>query len=248
MITTGPDGVKEEEVPVPVRVTVVGEFAELLVSTNEPLAAPETVGVNVTLSGRLALGFSVTGNVAPLYANGPEAEIEVIETDAELLLFASVTVCLLLVLLTASFPKLSDAGFAESCPAGEVPVPLSTIAVGDVGELLTNDKVPVSLPEVVGAKSTVIVPDPPAVTDIGKDRPGVPKPAPRKFAAVMERAVPPAFETVSDCLPLLPTLTLPNARLPGSTEICGCVWTPAPESESDKGEFGALLSKVTLLV
>lgn len=222
LITIGPDGVSPEEVPVPVRATMVGELPELLVTASIPLAAPETVGVKVTVRGRLELGFRVTGSVVPLYANGPEAEIEVIETEAELLLFVNVTVCLLLVLPTASFPKLSDVGLAESWPAGAAPVPLRAIAVREVGALLTNDNVPVALPEVVGAKSTVTVPDPPAATDIGRDSPTVPNPAPTKFAAVMERVALPLFEMVSDCLLLLPTLTLPNARLPGNTEICGC--------------------------
>lgn len=248
LITIGPDGVSPEEVPVPARATVVGEFPELLLTASVPVAVPEVVGVNVTLRARLALGVSVTGSVAPLYANGPEVEIEVIETEPELLLFVNVTVCLVLMLPTASFPKLSDVGFANSCPAGAVPAPLSATSVGEVSALLTNDKVPVTLPEVVGAKTTVIIPDPPAATEIGRDSPTAPNPAPIKFAAVMERAALPLFEMVRDCLPVLPTLTLPNARLPGCTEICDCIWTPAPESESGSGEVGALLIRLMLLV
>jgi len=247
LITIGPDGVSAEEVPVPAKVTEVGEFPELLVTANVPVIAPETVGVNVTLRVRLELGFNATGSVTPLNANGPEAVIALIEIDAELLLFVSVTFCLLLVLPTASVPRFSDDGMAESCPVGAVPMPLRATTVGDVGALLTNDRLPVTLPEAEGIKSMLIVPDPPAAIVIGRDSPTVAKSARVMFAALMERAVLPGFETVSDCLPLLPTLTLPNARLPGSTEICGWSLTPAPESESLTGEVGALLKSVTLL-
>src|ERR1700747_3453844 len=216
----GPEGVSPEEVPLPAKVMAVGEFPELLVTASVPVIAPETVGVNVTLRVRLALGFSATGNVVPLNANGPETVMVLIVIEAEPL-FVSVTFCLLLVLPTASEPKFSDEGLAESCPVCTVPVPLRAITVGDVGALLTNDKLPVTLPEAEGTKSTVIVPDPPAATVIGSDNPTVAKSARVMFAALMERAVLPGFETVSDCLPLLSTFTLPNARLLGSTEICG---------------------------
>ena len=218
----GPEGVSAEEVPVPAKVTEVAEFPALLVTANVPVIAPETVGVNVTLRVRLELGFSVTGSVVPLNANGPETVMLLIAVDVVLLLFVSVTFCLLLVLPTASVPRFRDEGLAESCPVCAVPVPLRATTVGDVGALLTKDKLPVTLPEAEGTKSTVIVPDPPAATVIGRDSPTVAKPARVMFAALMERAVLPGFETVSDCFPLLPTLTLPNGRLPGSTEICGC--------------------------
>jgi len=222
LIKIGPDGVSAEEDPVPARAIVVGEFPELLVTASVLVVAPETVGVNVTLKDRLELGFSVTGRVNPVNANGPETEIALIVIAVELLPFVSVTFCLLLVLPTASFPKFKDVGLAESCGVWAVPVALKAILVGDVGALLASDRLPVTLPEAEGAKSTVIVPEPPAATVIGRDNPTVPKPAPVVFTALMERAALPVFETVSDCLPLLPTLTVPNARLPGCTEICDC--------------------------
>ena len=101
------------------------------------------------------------------------------------------------------------------------PLPVRAITVGAVGALLANDRLPVTLPEVEGAKSTVIVPEPPAATVIGKDRPLVLKLDPVTFTAVMDRLALPVFEMVSDCFPLLPTVTLPNVRLLGVTEICG---------------------------
>ena len=93
--------------------------------------------------------------------------------------------------------------------------------VGDVGALLTNDRLPVTLPEVEGANATVIAPEPPAATVIGNDRPLVLKPDPVTFAAVMDRLALPVFETVSDFCALPFIATLPKVRLPGVTEICG---------------------------
>src|SRR5258707_15631889 len=128
----GPEGVSAEEVPVPAKVTEVAEFPALLVTANVPVIAPETVGVNVTVRVRLELGFSVTGSVVPLNANGPETVMLLIVVDVVLLLFVSVTFCLLLVLPTASVPRFRDEGLAESCPVWAVPVPLRAITVGDV--------------------------------------------------------------------------------------------------------------------
>src|ERR1700739_4424735 len=115
LITMGPEGVSAEEDPVPARVIAVGEFPELLTTASAPVVAPETDGVKVTLRGRLELGFTVTGRVDPVNANGPETEIALIVIAVELLPFVSVTFCLLLVLPTASFPKFSDVGLAKSC-------------------------------------------------------------------------------------------------------------------------------------
>jgi hypothetical protein len=211
-------------VPVPARVTVVGEFPAVLVIFSVPVAAPDAVGVNVTLRVRPWPAFNVIGRVVPEDANGPEMVTALTVIEPELLLFVSVTFCVPL-LPTVSLPKLSELGLAESCRVGTTPVPLSAIAVGDVGASLVNDRLPVPLPEVEGAKLTVIVPEPPAATVIGSDRPLVLKPEPVTFAAVMDRLALPVFETVSDCFPLPPTVTLPNVRLPGVTEICA----PGPE-------------------
>jgi hypothetical protein len=134
----------------------------------------------------------------------------------------SVTVWLLLVLPTAWLPKLNVVGLTESCKFCGAPVPLSAIGVGDVGALVESERLPVTLPAVEGVKLTVMAPALPAGTVMGKAKFTVPKPRPITFAAVMVSAAFPAFETVTDCFPLLPTVTVPKARLLGKTEICGC--------------------------
>jgi hypothetical protein len=125
------------------------------------------------------------------------------------------------VLPTVTLLKLRLVGLAVNWSVAATPVPLRGIAVADVGASLASDRLPVTLPEVEGVKLTLIVPEPPAATVIGSDRPLVLKPDPVTFAAVTDRLALPVFETVSNCVPLLPSVTLPNVRLPGVTEICG---------------------------
>lgn len=225
LITIGPDGVSPDELPEPepLNVTGVKAFVALLVTDSDPAAEPEAVGVNATLTGRLELGLIVAGRVTPLYANGPDTEIPVTVTLAEPLVLVRVTVCLLLVVPTVSLAKLTVAGLIVSCPAWGAPVPLRATAVGEVAALLTNERLPVTLPDAVGAKLTVMAPDPPAAMLMGSETPTVPNPAPVTFIAVTESAALPVFEMVNDCFPVFPTLTLPNARLLGSTETCGCI-------------------------
>jgi len=84
-------------------------------------------------------------------------------------------------------------------------------------------------PPVVGEKSTVNEVLWPAVNVKGKDRPLRLNPAPLAVAAEIVRLVPPVLVRVSDRLVLLPTWTLPNARLVGFGVNAPGV-TPVPES------------------
>ena len=105
-------------------------------------------------------------------------------------------------------------------------------------------------PPVVGEKSTVNEVLWPAVNVKGKDRPLRLNPAPLAVAAEIVRLVPPVLVRVSDKLVLLPTWTLPNARLvglavsaPGVTAV-----TPVPErlSTTDVFVWFVVMAKVTL--
>jgi hypothetical protein len=51
LITIGPDGESEDELPA--RVTVVGEFPAVLVTVSISVVVPDTVGVKVTCRLRL---------------------------------------------------------------------------------------------------------------------------------------------------------------------------------------------------
>jgi len=90
-------------------------------------------------------------------------------------------------------------------------------------------KVPLAEPLVVGEKSTVKDVLWPAVNVKGKTSPLKLNPVPLAVAAEIVRPVPPVLVRVSDKLVLLPTWTLPNARVVGFAASTPCVM-PVPES------------------
>lgn len=69
-----------QDAPVPASVTVTGEFPAVLLMVTLPLAAPAAFGANVAFSVRLCPAFNVTGDVAPVTANGPEMATELTVT------------------------------------------------------------------------------------------------------------------------------------------------------------------------
>ena len=73
----------------------------------------------------------------------------------ELPVFVSVTVCGPLLLPIVTFPKLNEAGLAVSCRIGATPVPLRAMLVGELGALLTSERLPVALLAAVGVNLTV---------------------------------------------------------------------------------------------
>ena len=73
----------------------------------------------------------------------------------ELPVFVSVTVCGPLLLPIVTFPKLNEAGLTESCRIGATPVPLRAMLVGELGALLTSERLPVALLAVAGVKLIV---------------------------------------------------------------------------------------------
>jgi hypothetical protein len=90
-------------------------------------------------------------------------------------------------------------------------------------------RLPLAAPLVVGEKSTVNEVLWPAVRVKGKDKPFKLNPAPLAVAAEIVRLDPPVLVSISDKLELLPTCSLPNARLVGLAPRAPCV-TPVPES------------------
>ncbi len=117
-----------------------------------PLALPEEVGANLTVKDVLEVGLMVWGTANPLILNPtPEALaadivtvavpefVRVIETDP--------------LLPTSRFPKLTLAGFAESCPC--VPVPLRAIVKVGLEALLVTVIVAEAFPVAVGTNRAV---------------------------------------------------------------------------------------------
>jgi hypothetical protein len=97
---------------------------------------------------------------------------------------------------------------------------------------------PVAAPLAVGEKRTAKEVLCPAVNVKGKDKPFKLNPAPLAVAAEMVRLDPPVLARVSDKFALLPTCTLPKARVVGFA-VSELAATPVPESEMLSGELDA---------
>ena len=104
---------------------------------------------------------------------------------------------------------------------------------------------PLAAPLAVGEKSTVNDVLWPAFNVKGKVSPLKLNPVPLAVAAEIPRLVPPELVSVTDKLVLLPTCTLPNARLAGFAVSVPCV-TPVPVSGMLKLGFAPLEVMLTL--
>lgn len=115
---------------------------------------------------------------------------------------------------TTTLPKPRLVGETVSVPAA-VPVPESAIDNGEFDAFETTDKLPLVTPAPVGAKVAVSVTLWFGVSVVGSVNPLIENIAPVTFACVIVTDDPPVLVSVSDRFVLLPTCTLPNARLLG---------------------------------
>ena len=233
----------------PVRVTCVGELPALLVIVKVPLAAPEAVGVKVTLSIMLWPTLNVIGKVLPVEANGPETAILLTVTDPALL-FETNMVCAGLGLLAAAIPKFKLAGATvkASGPEVEVPVPFRFTTEGEFAAVLVIVKLPLAVPEALGLNVTLSGVLWPALNVVGRE---LPVDANGPETAMLLTVTDPAllFETNIVCAGLgLLTTAVPKFKLLGAI-----VKSSAPEAESPvpfrlttEGEFAAVLMIVML--
>ena len=216
----------ELEVPVPVRVCLVGELDALLVKDKVAEAAPEAVGAKVTVNDAVPLAAMVTGNVIPESVNSLLLMVnELTVTGAEDAVRVPPSA---LLEPTATLPNASVVGDTARVP-GAVPVPESAMFSGEFVAFETMARVPLAEPAEVGANFTVKVTLPLAVSVTGSVRPVTVKAAPVTLAAVIASDEPPVLVSVSDRLVLFPTCTLPNERLDGFAEsVPGVV--PVPDN------------------
>ena len=128
-----------------------------------------------------------------------------------------------------TLPKLRLVGFALSCPTAAVPEPeTGTLSVAlDASDVTV--RVPLDVPVVVGANSTLK----PAVCPAAKLEPEViplsVNPAPLIATFETETLEPPVLVTVPESVCFFPTVTLPKlieARLDPSAP--GVAWMPVP--------------------
>jgi hypothetical protein len=103
------------------------------------------------------------------------------------------------------------------------------MTTGEVGALLTNERLLVMLPATVGVKLSENFVDWPGGTNNGKVRWLTLKPALGPAACVTLRLPSPVLLTVTAWVLVTPTVTLPKLMLAGAIKITGC--TPVPLSE-----------------
>ena len=93
------------------------------------------------------------------------------------------------------------------------PVPDSEIVMGEFDPLLVIVTPPVTLPEVAGAKISLVATDAPGLRISPFEIPFTLKPEPEIVTLEMLTSDPPELVSVMNCVLLLPTFTLPKARL-----------------------------------
>lgn len=134
-------------------------------------------------------------------------------------------------------PNAKLAGFATKSPcAAPVPDKGMLKLEFDPSEVITT--LPLAAPVALGLKTTVNDVLSPALKVRGKLSPLRLKPLPLAAAAEIVRLVPPLLVNVSDKLELLPTCTVPNARLAGFADSVPGI-TPVPERGILSVEFDA---------
>ncbi len=213
-------------VPAPVIDCRAGEFEALLANDKDAEVAPVAPGVNVTVNGIDCPAVSVAGSEIPESTNSLLFRLaEDTMTEAPLAIRLPVSGELT---PTVTLPKLRLVGDTAKVPAA-VPVAESAMLSGELDAFDTTDRVPLAAPVLVGEKVAVNVTLWFEVSVRGKVNPLTEKTAPVTLACEMVTGDPPVLVTVSDKFVLLPTWTLPNARLVGFAVSAPGV-TPVPES------------------
>jgi hypothetical protein len=211
---------------------IEGAVVELLAIVIVAPAAPDVMGVNVTLRVADWLGVRVVPALTPLALNGPVAPLMPEMVIFELPLFFRVTPSDLL-LPTFTLPKLNVVGLALRIWVEAVPVPLRLIAVADPGTFVLSDTLPVAPPAVVGAKTASNAMLPFGAT-VCAAKPVTLKPGPVTLSDETTRSAFPVFLTVIVCESLVPSATLPKATLEGVIDIAGLA--PVPVSGMTVGD------------
>lgn len=135
-----------------------------------PLIGPVEVGLNCAVRMRFCAGESVTGVLPPV------TEYPALALTAEIVTFAlpvfvMVTFCEAEEVPVVTFPKLRLAGLMPKVRVAAIAVPLRPTEVGEVGALLTIERLPDTGTIDVGKNVTVIVVCFPAFTLKGSENP-----------------------------------------------------------------------------
>ena len=204
-----------------------------------PLAAPEEVGVKLTLKLALWPAFKVIGAEIPLTLNPLPLAVAAEIVTAVPPLFVTVSGKLWL-LPTVTVPKLRLVALAVKEPT-DAPVPESGIVEVGFEAFEATVRLPLAAPEAVGAKVTLKLALWPAFKLNGRLIPLTLNPLPLAATAEIVTLVSPVLVSVSDKVVALPIVTLPKFRLPVLIPSApGKV--PVPESPTANEAFEAIVT------
>ena len=161
--------------PVPLSAIVSGEPGALLVMEAVPLALPVAEGANCAVKVVFCPAASVSGRDKPLMLKPVPEALAAERVTLAVPELVNVTVCDPL-LPTRTFPKLTLAGLAVSCPC--VPVPLRAIVRVGLDASLVSVMLPEAFPAAAGANCAVKVVLCPAARVSGVASPLALKPVP----------------------------------------------------------------------
>jgi hypothetical protein len=111
-----------------------------------------------------------------------------------------------------------ELGVTPNVPLDVVPLPVRDTPTYGSEALELRDSAALSVPVVDGVKVTDRLALPPAGRVKGNVKPLTVKPVPLTVAPEIVRLDPPAFEIVSGCVWLLPTVTVPRFMLEGAVK------------------------------
>lgn len=198
--------------PAPLKATVAGEFAALLVTLIAPVELPVAVGAKVAEKALDCPAVRVRGKARPLRLNPVPLAAAAETVTLAVPVFVKVTLCVA-VLPTFTFPKLMLAGEALSSRLD--PEPLKATVVGESVAVLVTVRLPLALPALAGANVALRVRLFPAVRVAGRETLFTLKPAPEALMVLMVTPAVPVFVIVTLCVLALPTFTVPKSTLVG---------------------------------
>ena len=143
---------------------------------------------------------------------------------------------------------LADQLSATLCVAGCTPLPDSEIVDGDPVALLVTVTLPEALPAADGSKITLNVRLCVGESVTGTAAPVKENPVPLSAICEIFTLALPVFVTVTLFVEEVPVVKVPKLRLVALIDSVSVAATPVPLSKMDTGEFGAVLTMLSVPV
>jgi len=215
----------------------VGEPTALLVTVILPATLPAEAGLYAAVTVALAPSANLAGSVMPETATPATDGVTLEIVTCDVPIFCRRIVCVVS-LPTTTFPKLKDAGVADSVES----VAVALIPINTLGSLalLVIDTDPVSVPADAGLYVTVKSAVCPPASVMGAVIPETLTAFPEDVTLEIATASLPVFVRCTVSVASLPTATLPKA-IEFGVAVSAAAVVPAPLRATSEGEPAALL-------